>query len=135
MDTLWNMVFRRLGLTSIAFALCVLVAVAVPAAAGGSTLGCAPACGNDAPSLQSPVPSVQSPVHPAPEQCMRNPSCGGGVALGLGAIAGIGMLAAAVPAIGASLLSRRRRPLWMRPLLGRLSAGGLFRPPRLLLDV
>jgi hypothetical protein len=128
MGTLWNMVFRRLALTSIAFALCVLVAVAVPAAAGGSTLGCAPACGTDA-------PSVQNPAHPARDVCLRSPSCGGGVSLGLGAIAGIGMLAAAVPAIGPSLLSRRRRPLWLRPLLGRLSAGGLFRPPRLLLDV
>jgi hypothetical protein len=122
------MVIRRLALSGIAFALCVLVAVAVPAAAGSSTLACAPRCGTD-------VPSLQSPAHPAPEQCMRNPSCGGGVALGLGAIGGIGMLAAAVPAIGPSLLSRRRRPLWIQPLLGRLTAGGLFRPPRLLLDV
>jgi hypothetical protein len=122
------MLLRRLALSGIAFALCVLVAVAVPAAAGGSTVGCAPSCGGDAPALHSPA-------HPAPEECLRNPSCGGGVALGLGMVAGVGMLAAAVPVIGPSLLGRRRRMFPTLSLLGRLPAGGLFRPPRLLLDV
>jgi hypothetical protein len=122
------MLLRRLALLSIAFALCVLVAVAVPGAAGGSTVGCAPGCGGNAPVLHSPA-------HPAPEECLRNASCGGGVALGLGTIAGVGILATAVPVIGPSLLGRRRRMFRTRSLLGRLPAGGLFRPPRLLLDV
>lgn len=122
------MVLRRLALTSIAFALGVLVAVAVPASAGGSTLVCAPRCGSD-------TPSVQAPAHPAHESCLRNPGCGGGLALGFGMTAGLGLLAAAVPAIGPALLKRTRRRFRIRPLLGRLPAGGLFRPPRLLLDV
>jgi len=102
--------------------------VAVPAAAGASTPVCAPRCGGDTPSLQAPA-------HPARESCLRNPSCGGGFALGLGMTAGLGLLAAAVPVIGPSLLRRTRRQLWVRPLLGRLLAGGLFRPPRVLLPV
>jgi hypothetical protein len=122
------MVFRRLALASVAFALCMLVAFAVPAAAGGSTLGCAPSCGGDAPTLHGTA-------HPAADTCIRNPSCGGGLALGLGMAAGIGMLAAAVPAIGASLVGRRRRVFRLHPRLGRVPGGGLFRPPRLLLDV
>jgi hypothetical protein len=122
------MVWRRVALTSIAFALCVLVAVAVPAAAAGSAVVCTQRCGSDAPALQAPA-------QPAHESCLRNPSCGGGLALGLGMTVGLGLLAAAIPTIGPSLLRRARRPLWMRPLLGRLLAGGLFRPPRLLLDV
>jgi hypothetical protein len=128
MDTLSNMACRRLALTSIAFALCMLVAVAVPASAGASTPGCAPTCGGA-------TPSVQSPAHPLPEPCMRNASCGGGAALGLGSVAGLAMLAAAVPVIGLALLQARRRPNFLRPLLGRVPTGGLFRPPRPLLDV
>jgi hypothetical protein len=120
------MAIRRVALLSIAFVLCMLVAI--PAAAGAATVGCAPRCGGDA-------PSIQSPGHPAPEACLHNPTCGGGLALGLGTAAGIGMLATAVPAIGAALTGRRRRRLWASPRVGRLLSGGLFRPPRLLLDV
>jgi hypothetical protein len=124
------MVVRRVALAGMAFVRCVLVlvAVAVPAAAGAAG-GCAPTCGGGTAS------SVRGPAHPTPESCVRSASCGGGIALGLGMVAGIGMLAAAVPAIGASLLSRWRRRFRVRPLHGRSPSGGLFRPPRLLLDV
>jgi hypothetical protein len=126
MASLFCMALRRLALLSIAFVLCMLVAI--PAAAGAATVGCAPRCGGDA-------PAAQSPAHPVPEACLHNPTCGGGLALGLGMAAGIGMLATAVPAIGAALTGRRRGRPWSPPRLGRLLVGGLFRPPRLLLDV
>jgi hypothetical protein len=118
---------RRLTVLCAAFALCLLVAVSVPAATGAAAVDCAPTCGGSAASLQSPA-------HPAPESCIRDASCGGGVALGLGMLAGVGMLAAAAPVVAPSLLSRRRWAFWTRSLLGRVPTGGLFRPPRLLID-
>jgi hypothetical protein len=70
---------------------------------------------------------------PTPTPCIRDVGCGGGGALATS----VGIAAVVVMAAGAAALGlgvwRRRRAVSV-PLVGRLLADGLFRPPRVLFD-
>ena len=74
------------------------------------------------------------PSQPATDLCIRDAGCGGGAALTSGA--GVAALVAVgTSAVVLGLLVRRRKPGAVRLPLGRVLAGGLFRPPQALLGI
>ena len=121
---------RWLALTSAAFVVCVILVVAGPAAAvgGGASGSCARPCGTE----QS---SAQGAAHSKPLSCIRDAGCGGGGALALGLDGALAVLFAGAAVIGAAMAAWRSRRVWSRVPVSVLLTGGLFRPPRALLDV
>jgi len=97
---------------------------------GVVSAGCAQPCGG----AGGGSPMVVQTRLPAPDPCIRDAGCGGGAALATG------IAMAAVLAVGGGFPSLARG-VWRRwrfvpgSLVGRLVAGGLFRPPRVLFDV
>ena len=120
--------FRLLTLVSAACVVCVLFVAAGTFSSGAGAVVCAPHCGGSSQLTQRGVPSDSLP-------CVREAGCGGGAALTGGIGIGLAVLAAGALAISASLTAWRRRRLWSTQPRGALLANGLFRPPRLLLDV
>jgi hypothetical protein len=78
---------------------------------------------------------VHRPGQPEPLACIHDAGCGGGAALGLGMGAGIAVLVGTAPSVAGVIGVWRRRLFASRQPVSVLLASGLFRPPRLLLDV
>ena len=121
---------RWLALVSAAFVVCVILVVAGPAAALGDGAGstCAVPCGTERSSVQGTTHSQSLP-------CIRDAGCGGGGALALGIGGALAVLVGCSAAIGTAVAAWRSRRVWSPLPASRLAIGGLFRPPRVLLDV
>ena len=91
-----------------------------------ATASCAHPCGSGSETIGRTGPSGPTP-------CIRDVGCGGGAALG----SSVSVVAVVLIAVGAAVLGvgvwRRRRPAFCMAA-GRVFAGGLFRPPRVLVN-
>lgn len=96
-------------------------------AAVATAAGCAHPCGGES-------QTIGQTSRPDPEPCIRDVGCGGGVALGTGvAVAAVVLLASGAAALSRGVWRRLRAVSGL--LVGRLPPGGLFRPPRFVLDI
>jgi len=116
---------RRLIVLACVGLAALVVAIGVGAAGGAAASSCDHPCTTD-------IPVAVSGAHSS-VPCLRDAACSGGFVLGAGGGFAVALVVPAAFAIAALLVPHFRRRNGFRLLVGRLVAGGLFRPPRALL--
>jgi hypothetical protein len=118
---------RRSAFLTAALVVCVLLVGGSALASNGESVACAAHCGGSSATVHGHSPS-------APSSCVRDAGCGGGAALALGAGGALAVLFGTRSLVGRAVGMGRKLAVPRLPL-SVLLASGLFRPPRVVLDV